>query len=165
MLIIFIKRPRVHNMQGFWTYQSSEYTSVSEDPSVLKYIRVNRVLNMLEYAWLCLAEYAWICLNIPIYSWICPSALMAFVLYFSIVITCLLERVLIYFKVYTKLEVLVWRKMMLFLGETKIDIFHSSCNFIAFCFKLNIFTSKISNLLLPLWALWGRCCESWCTLF
>ena len=35
------------------------------------------------------------------------SALMTFVLYFSIVIICLLERVLIYFKVYTKLEVLV----------------------------------------------------------
>ena len=49
---------------------------------------------------------------------------------------------------------------MLFLGETKIDIFYSSCNFIGFCFKLNIFTSKISNLLLPLWALWGRGCES-----
>ena len=39
---------------------------------------------------------------------------------------------------------------MLFLRDTKIDFFYSSCNFIGFCFRLNIFTSKISNLMLPL---------------
>ena len=58
---------------------------------------------------------------------------MAFVLYFPIVIPCLLERVLTYFNAYTKLEVLVLRKMMLFLvGDTKIDFFYSSCNLLVF---------------------------------
>ena len=72
---------------------------------------------------------------------------MAFALYFSIVIPCLLERVLTYFNVCTKLEVLVLRKMMLFSWRHKHLFFYSSCNFIC---RLNIFTSKISNLLLPL---------------
>ena len=152
MLIIFTKRSRVLNMQGFWTYQSSEYASGSEDA---------RVLNMsgLTGFWICLnmSDYVW--LNMPGYVW------MAFVLYFPIVIPCLLERVLTYFNAYTKLEVLVLRKMMLFLvGDTKIDFFYSSCNFIGFCFRLNIFT-KISNLLLPLGAERGGGCESWYTLF
>ena len=44
-------------------------------------------------------ENADICVNMP------KSARMAFVLYFPIVIPCLLERVLLYFNVYTKLEV------------------------------------------------------------
>ena len=44
-------------------------------------------------------ENADICVNMP------KSARMAFVLYFAIVIPCLLERVLTYFNVYTKLEV------------------------------------------------------------
>ena len=99
-------------------------------------------------------EYADICVNIP------KSARTAFVLYFPIVIPCLLERVLTYFNAYTKLEVLVLRKMMLFLvGDTKIDFSYSSCNFIGFCVRLNIFT-KISNLLLPLGAERGGGCES-----
>ena len=152
MLIIFTKRSRVLNMQGFWTYQSSEYASGSEDA---------RVLNMsgLTGFWICLnmSDYVW--LNMPGYVW------MAFVLYFPIAIPCLLERVLTYFSAYTKLEVLVLKKMMLFLvGDTKIDFFYSSCNFIGFCFRLDIFTSKISNLLLSLGAERGGGCESWYTL-
>ena len=85
---------------------------------------------------------------------------MAFVLYFPIVIPCLLERVLTNFNVYPKLEVLVLRNMMLFLIDTKIDFFYSSCNFIAFCFRLNTFTSGISNLLLLLGTEGGGVCES-----
>ena len=104
-------------------------------------------------------EYADICVNMP------KSAWMAFVLYFPIVIPRLIERVLTYFNVYTKLELLVFRKMMLFFVDTKIDFFYSSCNFIAFCLRLNIFTIDISNLLLPLGAKGGMVCESWHTLF
>ena len=89
-------------------------------------------------------EYADICVNIP------KSARTAFVLYFPIVIPCLLERVLTYFNVDIKLEILVLRKMMLFLVDTNIDFFYSSCNFIGFCFRLSIFTSNISNLLFSL---------------
>ena len=44
-------------------------------------------------------ENADVCVNMP------KSSRMAFVLYFPIVIPCLLERVLTYFNVYTKLEV------------------------------------------------------------
>ena len=117
---------RVLNKPGIWIYQGSEYASSSEFARILNtrlvlnlpgfWIRVrvlnisglHRVLNMSEYSWLCLAEYAWICLNIP------KSAWMAFVLYFSIVISCLLEGVVTYFNVYARLEVLVWMKTRLF---------------------------------------------------
>ena len=56
-----LNMPLVLNLPRFWINQSSEY------------VRVNRVLNMSEYAWLCLAKNAWICLNMPIYAWICPN--------------------------------------------------------------------------------------------
>ena len=75
--------------------------------------------NMPEYAWLCLAN-----LNMPGYVWICLKyAWMAFVLYFPIVIPCLYESVGTYFNVYTKLEVLVWRKIRLFSWSHKIRFF------------------------------------------
>ena len=48
-----------------------------------------------------MSQYARTCVNMP------KSAQMAFVLYFSIVILCLLERVVTYFTVYIKLEFLV----------------------------------------------------------
>ena len=76
--------------------------------------------NMPEYAWLCLAN-----LNMPGYVWVCLKyAWMAFVLYFPIVIPCLYESVGTYFNVYTKLEVLVWRKIRPFLGATKFDYYY-----------------------------------------
>ena len=54
------------------------------------------------------------CLDIPEYADICvnkpKSAWMAFALYFPIVISSPPERVLAYFSVYTKLEVLVLRE-------------------------------------------------------
>ena len=74
--------------------------------------------NMPEYAWLCLAN-----LNMPGYVWICLKyAWMAFVLYFPIVIPCLYESVGTYFNVYTKLEVLVWRKIRPFSWSHKIRL-------------------------------------------
>ena len=75
---------------------------------------------------------------------------MAFVLYFPIVIPCLLEGVVTYFNIYTKLEVLAWYwKWGCFLGDTQFDLVAVSILF-GFYFRLNISTSKISNLLLPL---------------
>ena len=124
----------VLDMSGFWIYQGHEYASVlnkagvwisqgSEYNMVLKtrlvlnlpgfWIRVWFwiCLNMPDYVWLnvpgYMSEYVGICLNMP------KSALMAFVLYFPIVILCLLEGLLTYFNVYTKLEVLVWMKTRL----------------------------------------------------
>ena len=107
----FLNMPLVLNLPMFWIYQGSEY------------VRVHRVLKMSEYAWLCLAKYAWICLNMLEYAWIClnlSEPWMAFVLYFPFVVPCLLERIVTYFKVYTKLQVLVWRKMRLFSWRHKI---------------------------------------------
>ena len=87
---------------------------------------------------------------------------MAFALYFPIVyMPCLLERVLTYFNVCTKLEVLVLRKMMLFFfGDTNIDFSIVAVVIFGFCFRVDIFTNKISNLLLTLEAEGGRVCES-----
>ena len=78
------------------------------------------------------------------------SALIAFALYFPIVIPCLLERVLTNFSVYTKLKVLVLRKNDAVLLETQKLIFSIVAVILSgFCFRLNFFTSNISNLLLP----------------
>ena len=78
---------------------------------------------------------------------------MALALYFPIVVRCLLEHVLTYFSAYTKLEILVLRKNEAVLLETQKLIFSIVVVLLfGFCFRLNIFTSKISNLVLPLGA-------------
>ena len=80
-------------------------------------------------------EYAQICLN-------------GFCFIFPIVIPCLLERVLTYFSVYTKIEVLSLKENYAALSETqKFSI--TAVILFSFCFRVNIFTSKISNLVLP----------------
>ena len=94
-----------------------------------------------------MSQYAWftrICV-------ITKSAWMAFVLHLPIVISCLLKRMIIYFKDYTKLEVIVWMNMRLFLARKNLIFFIvGKSTWYNFCFGLNIFTNKISNLLLPL---------------
>ena len=118
--------------------------------------RSAKVLNIPRF-WICQCYPGfWICLDMSEY------ATMAFVLYFPIVILVYLNAWLIIFEslffcnVYTKLEVLVWRKMRLFFGDTKFDfsivavrIFVALRIFLVagFCFRLNTCTSKISNLL------------------
>ena len=101
--------------------------------------------------WICLIMSGWICLGMSEYAGICvnmpKSPLMAFVLYFPIVIPCLLEGVVTYFNVYTKLEVLFWMKMRLF--SWRHAIWFSSCILFGFYFRSNISTSKLLNLLLP----------------
>ena len=116
---------------------------------------------MCGWIYLDISENADICVSMP------KSAWMAFALYIPIVILCLLERVLTNFSVYTNLEVLVLRKIMLFLWRHKNWFFFSIVAVILFVFyfRLNIFTSKISNLLLSSGTKRGRNCESWYTLF
>ena len=72
------------------------------------------------------------CLNLP--EWL--------LFYFPIVILCLFEYVIIYFNVYTKLEVIVWRNKKLFSWRDKIWFFSVKARSIwfVFCFRLNIFT-------------------------
>ena len=74
------------------------------------------------------------------------------------------ERVVTYFNVYMKLEVIVGRNMRLFPSRDKtfFSIVAGSIWFV-FCFRLNIFIIKISNLLLPLGAERAGGRESWCT--
>ena len=59
---------RFLNKSGFWIHQGSEYSSGSEFARVLNMSELDKVLNMPEYAWLCLAEYAWICLSLLGYA-------------------------------------------------------------------------------------------------
>ena len=138
-------------MPGFWIYQGSEYASVSEFAKVLnkqgfEYVMVNRVLNMPDYVWL-MPGYVDICVNMP------KSARMALALYFPISVPSLLERVLTYFSVYTKLEILALRKNKAVPLETQKLIFSIVAAILFdFCFRLNIFTIKISNLVLRLGA-------------
>ena len=151
----------------FWTYQSSEYASGSKDARVLNMSGLTGFwicLNIPDYVWLNMPRYAWICRYMREYAQICLNGFCFIFPYCNTSPnwTC---AVLTYFNVYTKLELLVFRKMVLLFVDTKIDFFYSSCNFIALCFRLNIFTRKISNLLLSLGAERGGVCESWHTLF
>ena len=126
-------------MTLFWICQGSEYTKVLNMPLVLNIpgFWICQGHTGSEYAWICLIMSDWICLDLSEYAAICSnmpkSAWMAFVLYFPIVNSCLLERVATYFNVYTKLEVLVWRKMTLFCWRHTIW-FNSCMYFIWFLF-------------------------------
>ena len=138
---------RVLNMSGFWIYQGHEYASGSEYARVLNKpgfwiyqgSDMRLVLNLPGFwicqgytgFWICLIMSGWICLdmseyagiwvNVPKFAWI------AFVLYIPIVIPCLLEGVITYFNVFTKLEVLVWMKMRLF--SWRDSTWFSSCKY------------------------------------
>ena len=101
------------------------------------------------------SEYAWARLNML------KSVRIDFILYFLIVIPCLLERMVTYFNVYTKLEVFVWKKTRMLTWRNKILIFSivAASILFGFYFKLYISTIKISNILLFLgadrgWGLW-----------
>ena len=140
-------------MFGFWMYQGHEYASGSEYARVLnkprfwisqvseytKVLNTRLVLNLPGF-WICqghtgfwiyLIMSGWICLGMSEYAAIGvnmpKSAWIAFVLYFPIVIPCLLEGVVTYFNVFTKLEVLVWMKMRLF--SWRDTIWFSSCKY------------------------------------
>ena len=101
---------------------------------------------MPDYVWL-MPGYVDICVNMP------KSARMALALYFPISVPSLLERVLTYFSVYTKLEILALRKNKAVPLETQKLIFSIVAAILFdFYFRLNIFTIKISNLVLRLGA-------------
>ena len=112
----FLNIPRFWIRVGFWICQGSEHVRVTQ---VSEYARI--CLNMSGWICLDMFEYAGICVNMPKSAWI------AFVLYFPIVIPCLLEGVNTYFNVFTKLEVLVWMKMRLF--SWRNTIWFSSCKY------------------------------------
>ena len=137
--------PLVMNMPEFWTNQGSEYTKILHTRLVMNlpgfWIHVwfwicqgseyVRVTQGSEYAWICLIMSGWICVDMSEYAGICvnmpKSARIVFVLYFPIAIPCLLEGVVTYFNVFTKLEVLVWMKMRLF--SWRDTIWFSSCKY------------------------------------
>ena len=100
----------------FWICQGSEYVRVTQDS---------------EYTWICLIMSRWICLDMFEYPgiWVNmpKSAWIAFVLYFPIVVPCLLEGMVTYFNVLTSLEVLVWIKMRLF--SWRETIWFSGCKY------------------------------------
>ena len=98
----------VLKMSGFWKCQGSEYTRV------LNMSGLHRVLNMPDYVWLHMPGYVWICRNMHEYAQIWVSGF------------CFIFRhcnQLTYFNVYSKLEVLVLRKIMPFSWRCKIWFF------------------------------------------
>ena len=124
---------RVLNKPGFWISQVSEYTKVLICVWfwICQGSEYVRVTQDSEYTWICLIMSRWICLDMSEYAgiWVNmpKSAWIAFVLYFPIVIPCLLKGVNTYFNVFTKLEVLVWMKMRLF--SWRDTIWFSSCKY------------------------------------
>ena len=61
---------------------------------------------------------------------------------------------------YVSTKFIVWRTWGCFL-EIKFDFLYSSWKYLLFCFRINIFTSNISSLLLPLAAEGVRDHEPW----
>ena len=125
--------PLVLNIEGlFWIYEGSEYAIVT---------------HSFDHAWICLnipnmSEYAGISVNMSKSLWI------SFAWHFPVVIPSLLELVITYFSVTTKLEVIVWRNTRLFPWRDKISFSLKYLEVIDlnFVLRLNIFRNKISNL-------------------
>ena len=134
----------VLNLPRLWISEGSEY------------VRLNRVLNMPEYAWLYLAEYAWICLNMPIFAWICPNLPEWFLLCNTL---STWTRAYV-FQLLHKTRFWSYGEWSCFPGDTNIDVSIVAVILFAFCFRLDIFTNKISNLLLTLEAEGSGGCES-----
>ena len=104
---------RVLNMLGLWIYQCSDCASGSSCQGS----EYSSLMQVSAYAWIPLnnSRYVWLCMNIsgmPEYAGICvsmsKSAWVAFGLHLPIEICSLLDRVVNYFSVYTKLEIIVW---------------------------------------------------------
>ena len=107
LLTIFAKFSIVHVWQG------SIHASVSD----FKYTGVLNMSGVRQGS-----EYARMILNILEYAeiWVTVSKLSEWqMFYFPIVITCLLEHMVTYFNVYTKLEVIVWRNIRLYSWREK----------------------------------------------
>ena len=89
---------------------------------------------------ICLNNF-WICLNMPKYARICLNLTEWLLFYFRIVIPCLLERVVTYFNVYTKPEIIVCvflrRQNLIFYMVAESILF-------VFCFRVN----KISDYII-----------------
>ena len=100
-------------------WHGSEYALVFD-------FKYTRVLNMLgvtkhsEYASICLNNF-YVCLNMPKYTWICLNLPEWLLFYFIIVMLYLLEYLVTYFNIYTKLQFTIWRNIVYFLEETKFD--------------------------------------------
>ena len=118
-------------------WQGSGYGSISdfEYTRVLNMLGLHRVLNIPEHTWI-ISGHAWIRLNVSKYVWMCLNLPYWFLFYFPIVIPCLLEHVVSYFHVYTKLEAIVWRIWGFFLEEAKFDFFYSNWKYLI-CFLLD----------------------------
>ena len=135
----------VLNIPGFWIYQVSEYAGFTQDS---------------EYAWI-IPEYAWKCLIMLEYTWVCLNQPEGLFFHVFFVIPCLLEHVVTYFKEVCSLK----ERKAIFLKTQNLIFFFSSWKvWFVFCFKVNIFASKISNLLIPFRTEGTRCHESWYTI-
>ena len=116
--------PLLLNMQVFWLYKGSEYA---------------RVTQCSEHSWIN-PEYVWLCLDMTEYAW------MASAIYFPIFIPFLLGGYLFQFSHKTRSHSLKKHKAVFWQRQTGV----TGSIWCVFCFRLNIFTIKISNLLLPL---------------
>ena len=161
-------------MRGFWIYQGSEYPSGFEDARVLniprfwiclwfwicqgsEYTRVlnmsglHSVLNIPDYVWLNMPRYIWICRNMRECAQTCLNG-------FCIVFPhCnpLSTWTRAYFQRLHKTRRFSLKENDAVFLETQNLIFSIAAVILfSFCFRLNVFTSKISNLLLPLGAEW-----------
>ena len=126
----------------FWICQGSEYTKSLNMPLVLnlsrfwinkgfEYVMVNRVLNMPEYAWLCLAD-AWIYRYMREYAQICLNGFSFIFPYCSTLSTW--TRAYLFQRLRKTRNFSLKEKWSCSLGDTKIDFFYSSCTFIWFLF-------------------------------
>ena len=98
----------------FWICQGSEYVRVTQ----------GKAMNMSDYVWLNMPGYIWICWHMNEYAYFCHNSLCFVFPHCNLLVV--LEGVITYFNIYTKLEVLVWMKMRLF--SLRDPIWFSSCS-------------------------------------
>ena len=141
-----LNMPLVLNMPGFWIHQSSEYAKVTQG---LEFAWV-----IPKYACICLIMFGYvleICLNMSEYAWIClnmPEWLL--VLHFSIsllVFAIPWKRGYLFERLQETRETRGYslkKQETVFLKKQNLifSLAAGSISFV-FCFRLNIFTSKI----------------------
>ena len=140
----YIKKDNKVHFIHYINYFRNAFCQGSEYIKVLNMSVLHEVLKMPEYAWFCLAEYARICLNMP--QWlllnISPLQSLTYLKAWSIIFESLI------FQRLHKIRTFGLRENEAIFLETQNLIFSIVAERIwfGFCFKLNIFTSKISNL-------------------
>ena len=116
-------------------------------------------LNMPDYVWLNMHGYVWICQYLRKYAQICLNG-FCFTFPYCLYAVSTWTRVYLFQRLHKTGSFSLKENDAVFFGDTNIDFSIVAVVIFGFCFRVDIFTNKISNLLLILEAEGGGACES-----